>query len=145
MHMKTSSTSRKELGKNRRNLKLLKEKSIFLLHILIGRITKKQKFWKILEKFSAESFEKLFLCYGMNVHDFKWSSKPKFSKKNSTLSNFLTLFFSHIPKKIALNTSRNLILEGHKTQHTITCTKFNKVLLVVCATCKCMRYSQGDM
>ena len=53
----------------------------------------------------------------------------KFSKKKSILSNFLTFFFSHTPQKNALNTSRSLILEGHKTQHTITCNKFYKVCL----------------
>ena len=29
--------------------------------------------------------------------------------------------------------------------NTITCTEFNKDLLLMCATSKCMRYSQGDM
>ena len=53
--------------------------------------------------------------------------------------------FSFLTPQNALNTSRSLILEDHKTWHTITYTKFNKVLLVVCATSKCMRYSQGDM
>ena len=64
----------------------------------IGQISKTQKFWKFLENFSVESFENCFLWYGMNVHDFKWSSKLKFSKKNSTISNFLTPFFSRSPK-----------------------------------------------
>ena len=105
IHMKTGSTDWKELGRNRRNPRILKEKAIFLLHISISRktnlinwISKKQKFWKILENFFVESFEKMFLWYDMNVHDFKWSSKPKFSKRNSNLSNFLTLYFSHTPK-----------------------------------------------
>ena len=64
----------------------------------IRQISKTQKFWKFLENFSVESFENCFLWYGMNVHDFKWSSKLKFSKKNSTISNFLTPFFSRSPK-----------------------------------------------
>ena len=53
--------------------------------------------------------------------------------------------FSFLTPQNALNTSRSLILEGHKTYHTITCTKFNKVLLVVCATSKSMRNLHGDM
>lgn len=57
----------------------------------------------------------------------------------------ISSIFSFLTPQNALNNSKSLILEGHNTQHTITRTRFNKFLLVVCATSKCMRYSQSDM
>ena len=62
----------------------------------IGRILKKDKFWKIWKFFSIELFENLFLWYEMYVHDFKCFTKLNFSKTN--LTNFFNLFFSHSPK-----------------------------------------------
>ena len=137
IHMKIGSTNRKESSRNRRNPKLLKEKAIFLLHISIGRetgsigwITKKQKFLKNPRKTFLQNHLKN--CF----YDMAWMfmtsndlRNQNFQRKKSILSNFLTFFFSHTPQKNALNTSRSLILEGHKTQHTITCNKFYKVCL----------------
>ena len=56
---------------------------------------------------------------------------------------FLNNFYPK-PQKL-LDISRITILDGHKNQHTITCTRFNKDLFAVCATSKCMRYIKGDM
>ena len=50
------------------------------------------------KKNSIESFEKLFLWYDMYVHDFKWFSKPNFSKKNSNFIKFPQSFLSSLPK-----------------------------------------------
>ena len=107
-NMKIGSIGLEESGRNRGNLRLLKENSIFLLHILIdwrkgliSRVLKNKIFWNFWTTFSAESFEKQFLWYDMYVHDFKWFLKPNFSKKKFKLcQNFFNCFFPHSPKCI---------------------------------------------
>ena len=149
-HKKTGSIDWKESSRNWRNLKLFKEKAFFLLHILIGR----KKAWSI-ELQINKNFEKSWKMFMQNhlknyFYDMTWMFMTSnnlqnqfFQRKFSFIKFPHSFLFSH-PKKNALNISRSLILEGHKTQHTITSTKYNKVLLVVCATSK-WRYSQGDM
>ena len=88
-------------------------------------------------------------CMLMTPKDLKKKKKKKksFTSKKISLSSqnkfHHTLLSSHLQK--VLNISRSQILDSHKNWHTITCTKFNKDLLVVCATSKCMSYPKGDV
>ena len=105
-NIEKGSISPEESGRNQGNLRLLKENSIFLLHILIdqrkgsiGRVSKNKKFWKFWTTFSAKSFEKQFLWYDRYVHDFKGFSKLNFSKeKVQILWKILQSFLSSLPK-----------------------------------------------
>ena len=62
---------------------------------------------------------------------------------NDMLVNDSKSFLKHI--KFASNITKCIILDGHTSLHTISCTKFSKDLLVMCAISKCIRYIKGDM
>ena len=77
-------------------------------------------------------------CMFMTSNDFQ---NQTFQRKSSNFVKISSIV-SFLTPQNALNISRSLTLVGHID---LTCTKFNKVLHVVCETSKCMRYSQGDM